>query len=96
MSKRRRINLSLREEAYNDLQKIVRDYHFKNACEVVTTLIGLFLEMKKHPPKRVRKGEPVDEDAQYIQDMFNDFETWEPQPEAGHAPVIKRPRRSRN
>lgn len=94
MSKRRRINLSLREETYEDLQQIVRDYHFKNACEVVTTLIGLFLEMKKHPPKRGRLDVPVDEDAEYIREMFDGFETWEPQPQAGHAPVIKRPRRS--
>ena len=94
MSKRRRINLSLREETYNDLQQIVRDYHFKNACEVVTTLITLFLKRTRNPFSRNEEDEIDDEDGRYIREMFGEFETYEPTPKAGHAPVIKRPRKN--
>lgn len=94
MSQRKRLNLSMREETYNELQKVVEDYHFKNACEVVNTLIGLFL-------KRVRAAEDQDppeeedDDERYIAEMFSEFADWEPTPEPGHAPAIRRPRRRR-
>ena len=95
MSKRRRINLSLREETYDELQQIVRDYHFKNACEVVNTLISLFLNKVRNQYQPASALGPEDEDERYIRDMFDEFETWEPTPQAGHAPVIKRPRRTK-
>ena len=93
MSERRRINLSLREETYDELQQVVRDYHFRNACEVVNTLISLFLKKVRNPNQSASMGTPEDEDERFIREMFDEFETWEPTPQAGHAPVIKRPRR---
>lgn len=93
MSKRKRINLSMREETYNELQQIVRDYHFKNACEVVTTLITLFLKRTRDPFSYQEEDDVDDEDGRYIREMFDEFETYEPTPKAGHAPVIKRPRK---
>ena len=93
MSERRRINLSLREETYDELQQVVRDYHFRNACEVVNTLISIFLKKVRNPYRSATAGAPEDEDERYIREMFDEFETWEPTPQAGHAPVIKRPRR---
>ena len=88
--KRQRINLSVSEETYQELMKVKKEYHFKNACEVALTLLLLFL-------KRVRKvGEapplPEDEEAE-IRAMFEEYGQWEPVPEAGHAPQIRRPRK---
>ena len=78
------------EEMYNDLQRVAEDYRFKNVCEVCTTLLGLFL-------KQVHRAadKPVEEetDEETIREMFAGFETWEPTPQPGHAPRIRRPRR---
>jgi len=87
---RRRINLSVSEQTYQELCKVRDEYGFKNVCEVASTLLSLFL-------KRVRKvGEtdpmPEDQEAE-IREMFEEYGSWEPQPEAGHAPRVRRPRR---
>ena len=87
---RRRINLSVSEETYSELLKVQEEYGFKNVCEVASTLLSLFL-------KRVRKvGEapPMPEDQeQEIREMFEEYGNWEPRPQAGHAPQVRRPRR---
>ena len=87
---RRRINLSVSEQTYQELLKVQTEYGFKNVCEVAATLLSLFM-------KRVRKMEeapPLPEDQeQEIRDMFDEYGSWEPQPQAGHAPKVRRPRR---
>ena len=87
---RRRINLSVTEDMYSQLLKVQEEFGFKNVCEVAVTLLSLFL-------KRVRKVEETDplpeDDEQTIREMFEEYGTWEPQPESGHAPQVRRPRR---
>lgn len=81
--------MSVSETTYRQLVAVQRDYGFKNLCEVVTALLSLFL-------KRIRKvseAEPLPEDDEdTIREMFDEFENWEPRPEAGHAPQIRRKR----
>jgi hypothetical protein len=87
---RKRINLSVSEETYLELTKVQEEYGFKNVCEVAATLLSLFL-------KRVRKVEETDplpeDDEQTIREMFEEYGEWEPRPQAGHAPQVRRPRR---
>lgn len=87
---RKRINLSVSEETYLELTKVQEEYGFKNVCEVAATLLSLFL-------KRVRKVEETDplpeDDEQTIREMFEQYGEWEPRPQAGHAPQVRRPRR---
>lgn len=87
---RKRINLSVSEETYLELTKVQEEYGFKNVCEVAATLLSLFL-------KRVRKVEEADplpeDDEQTIREMFEEYGEWEPRPQAGHAPQVRRPRR---
>ena len=87
---RKRINLSVSEDTYLELTKVQEEYGFKNVCEVASTLLSLFL-------KRVRKVEETDplpeDDEQTIREMFEEYGEWEPRPQAGHAPQVRRPRR---
>ena len=87
---RRRINLSVSEQTYQELLKVQKEYGFRNVCEVASALLSLFL-------KRVRKvaeAPPLPEDdEEEIRAMFEEYGNWEPQPEAGHAPQVRRPRR---
>ena len=87
---RRRINLSVSEDMYTQLLRVQEDYGFKNVCEVAVTLLALFL-------KRVRKVEEDDplpeDDEATIREMFEEYGNWEPQPQPGHAPQVRRPRR---
>lgn len=87
---RKRVNLSMSEEMYNDLQRIAKEYRFKNVCEVAVTLLGLFLK-QNHKAEDTPKEEETDEDT--IREMFSAFESWEPTPQAGHVPRIHRPRK---
>ena len=82
--------MSVSEQTYQELLKVQAEYGFKNVCEVAATLLSLFL-------KRVRKVEeapplPEDEEEE-IRAMFEEYGNVEPQPQAGHAPRVRRPRR---
>lgn len=89
---RKRVNLSMSEEMYNSLQRIAKEYHFKNVCEVAVTLLGLFLKQNRKA-EDTPKEEESDEDV--IREMFSEFEQWEPTPQPGHVPRIHRPRRGK-
>ena len=82
--------MSVTEDMYSQLLKVQEEFGFKNVCEVSVTLLALFL-------KRVRKVEEADplpeDDEQTIREMFEEYGAWEPQPESGHAPQVRRPRR---
>ena len=80
------------EEMYNNLRQVAEDYHFKNVCEVCIALLGLFLK-QVHRAADTPKEEETDEET--IGEMFAEFESWEPTPQAGHAPRIRRPRRGK-
>ena len=84
--------MSMSEEMYNNLRQVAEDYHFKNVCEVCTTLLGLFLK-QVHRAADIPQEEETDEET--IREMFAEFEAWEPTPQAGHAPRIRRPRRGK-
>lgn len=80
------------EEMYSDLSRIAKDYRFKNVCEVCTTLLGFFL---KQVHKAEDRPQMEESDEETIREMFSAFETWEPTPQPGHAPKIRRPRRTK-
>lgn len=81
------------EEMYSDLSRIAKEYRFKNVCEVCITLLGLFLR-QVHKAEDQPEVEETDEET--IREMFSDFESWEPTPQAGHAPKVHRPRRAKD
>jgi len=88
---RRRLNLSMSEELYDTLTRIAGDYKFRNACEMSTALLAMFARKVLHAEETNRNDEDADE--MEIDRMFVEFADWEPTPEAGHAPKVRRPRR---
>ena len=56
---RRRINLSVTEETYQELEEVQKEFGFKSVCEVAATLLGLFLRRVRH----IGKADPIPEDG---------------------------------
>lgn len=87
MSKRRRLNLSLRETTYNRLCERARRSGYRTACALVVGIIGVLLDRERDEQDRVLD---IPEDiGATIDRMFQEFSNSQPQPD-GTVPVRRR------
>ena len=87
MSKRRRLNLSLREATYNRLCERARRSGYRTACALVVGIIGVLLDRERDEQDRVLD---IPEDiGATIDRMFQEFSNSQPQPD-GTVPVRRR------
>lgn len=71
MSDRKRINVSVDPETYEDLTEIKKSYGFANLCEVLVAFAHILVDRRRKNDKR-RYDLPED-DGQYIDNMFDDL-----------------------
>ena len=71
MSNRKRINISVDPETYNKLQKLVKDYQFKNCCELMCSFVHILIDRMNRAADR--KYDLPDDDGAYIDAMFDDL-----------------------
>jgi hypothetical protein len=76
--KRKRINISVSEAQYQQLQELQKAYGFKNLCELTRALLNIVTQYSeaaysRHGSKPVVTGDE-------IIDMFNDLGEWENTP----------------
>ena len=50
---RRRINLSIDVDTYKELQLAQRTYGFRNTCEIVTSLVRVFVDRQRSKDMQV-------------------------------------------
>lgn len=81
---RRRINLSIDVDTYRELQLAQRAYGFRNTCEIVTSLVRVFVDRQR--AKDMQVYDLSESDAEYIDGMFSSLSDVEPQP-VGEVPV---------
>lgn len=87
MSKRKRLNLSLRETTYNRLCERARRSGYRTACALVVGIIGVLLDRERDEQDRVLD---IPEDiGAAIDRMFQEFSNSQPQPD-GTVPVRRR------
>lgn len=79
MSERKRINVSINPLHYDELQRICKDYKFANVCEICTALLSVFIQTVTRAEQNERKAKQTNEEM--IQQMFAEFEQWEPTPD---------------
>lgn len=82
---RRRVNISLSEKKYQALTEIQKAYDFKSPCELVSSLIDLFI--KRVASVELNVGE---DEQQEIDEMFQELTNYQPTPYT--TPVPKRHR----
>ena len=84
---RRRLNISIPEDLHSDLVRIARTYGFRSACQMVATLVRVYV----HRVLRAEDIPTVDVSAEEeIDDMFREFSDYEPTPHNTHVPVRRR------
>lgn len=81
---RRRVNLSLNPDEFSRLQAIGKSYGLASVCELVTALIHIFLDRMSHTDKR--KIDLPEDDAEYIDSMFEGLSYHEKQPDSSEVP----------
>lgn len=75
---RQRINVSVTPAYYEELQRICARYGFANPCEICTALLSVFIS-RVNSAEQSKGPRPVcNED--FIKQMFDEFENWEPTP----------------
>lgn len=87
MSDRKRVNISIDPATYDKLQRLVKDYGFKNVCELLVSLAHILLDRMQVADKR-RYDLPED-DGHYIDTMFDDLGHVERTPN-GEVPVTRK------
>lgn len=86
---RRRVNISLNEAKYQALTEIQKAYGFRGPCELVTSLIDLFI--KRVADVDLNCGE---DEQNEIDEMFKELTDYQPTPYNTPAPKQHRPRRT--
>ena len=81
---RKRINISVDEQTYEELQRIRRSYGFKNLCEFSVAMLHVVAQYIQ--AAEARRGTREDVDAVSIMNMFNEMGAWERTPD-GIVPV---------
>lgn len=71
MSDRKRVNISVDPDTYEKLQKLVKDYQYKNCCELMCSFVHILLDRMEVAEQR--KYDLPDEDGAYIDTMFDDL-----------------------
>lgn len=84
MSNRKRINISVDPETYNKLQKLVKDYQFKNCCELMCSFVHILIDRMNRAADR--KYDLPEDDGAYIDEMFDELGHVERTPN-GEVPV---------
>jgi len=93
---RKRINISLTEATYDYIAGQADLYGFHNPTEMACAMVMMCVKMMKgHADLPPMEESQEAEIAHEITQMFDEYANWEPQPEAGHAPVIRRPRKTK-
>lgn len=84
MGDRKRVNISIDAHTYEKLQNLKREYGFGNLCELVVALVHILLDRTEGICRK--EYDLPDDDARYIDDMFNELGHVERQPD-GTVPV---------
>ncbi|MGM9688180.1 MAG: hypothetical protein ACI3YD_03945 [Alloprevotella sp.] len=87
MSDRKRVNISIDPTTYAKLQRLVKEYKFKNLCELLVSMAHILLD--RIEDASLKKYELPEEDAAYIGQMFEELGHVERVPD-GNAPVTHR------
>ena len=90
MSNRKRINISVDPETYSKLQKLVKDYQFKNCCELMCSFAHILIDRMNRAADR--KYDLPEDDGAYIDAMFDDLGHVEPVPD-GNPPKTRHQRK---
>ena len=75
---RKRINISISPQHYDELQRICTAYGFINLCEICTALLSTFIQRVNMAEGK--RGKKKETNEQIIQNMFAEFENWQPVP----------------
>lgn len=86
MSNRKRINISVDPETYGKLQTLVKDYGYKNCCELLCAFAHILLDRMGRAEER--KYDLPEDDGAYIDAMFDDLGHVEPVPD-GNPPRVR-------
>lgn len=68
---RKRIYLSVDDNTYNQLNKFAKTNGFKNECELVMSMVHIYLDRLKNSDDRLY--DMPQEDGEYIDNMFVDM-----------------------
>ena len=71
---RKRIYLSVNEETHSLVTRITKQYGFSSTCQMLLTLLMLFVRRVHEREMLEEKETPRDD----IDEMFDEFENWEP------------------
>lgn len=84
MKSRKRINISVDEPTYAELQRIKEAYGFKSLCQFSVAMLNILCRYIRVGEERHRRHRPTVQTE--IVDMFNDLGNWERTPD-GIAPA---------
>ena len=76
---RKRINISVDEETYEELQGIRKRYGFKNLCEISVAMLHLLSRYIHAAEHRCSRHEESTDET--ITNMFNEMGQWETTPD---------------
>ena len=79
MSDRKRVNISIDPATYAKLQKLTKQYKFKNICELLVSFAHILLDRMEVAGQR--KYDLPDDDGAYIDTMFEELGEVERQPD---------------
>ena len=92
MSNRKRVNISIDPDTYSRMRRMQSLCGFKNSCEMIVALLHVMLDRLEG--EEDRKLDIPDEDAAYIDEMFDSLSMFEPTPATVSPSKIRRERRT--
>lgn len=84
MGNRKRVNMSVDSDTYDRLLHVKAAYRFRNLCELVTAMARVMLDRLE--TRERRRYDLPDDDARYIDSMFDELGRAEREPD-GTVPV---------
>lgn len=79
MGDRKRVNISIDPATYAKLQKLIKQYKFKNICELLVSFAHILLDRMEVAGQR--KYDLPDDDGAYIDTMFEELGEADRQPD---------------
>jgi hypothetical protein len=84
MSKRKRINVSITPELYEELKPLMRKAGFTNLCQLTVASLNVMIKTYKHNKAKVKHEDIANDDD--IENMFREYSNHDRQPD-GTVPV---------
>lgn len=90
VNKRKRINLSVSQSLYSDIESIRKRYRFSTGCAMCVTLLRLFVAQVHKAEAEPHRD--YESDERFVEEVFDELSHWEPTPTPESVPK-RHPRR---